>query len=357
MAELLTKKEQKELLKIARDTIVDYVANGRIPPIETTSKGLACENGCFVTIKQKQQLRGCIGNFVSDKPLFRLVQEMAVSAATRDPRFYPMKLPDLDDFNLEISVLSPWKRSHRLTRSRWGNTASILSRTATAAYCSRRWPVEYGWDRETFLKHTCIKAGLPENAWQKECDIHIFSALVFGEPLIAKHNSAGKEIRGSPRALKSAGPSAFKPHVWWRVLGRQGRVGRRQPGNGHPEGRTGDIVQSDLVAEDDRRGVAAMLAANAQLDVPTGGAPFFHRHFDQLADTVLVQRHERIFRQDAVIHVERQKFTRIVAGKAKGGLGQVIGAEGEKFGLDGDLVGGQRRTGQLDHGADQVFQP
>src|ERR1035437_6562340 len=111
MAELLTKKEQKELLKIARDTIVAYVANGLIPPVETTSKGLACENGCFVTIKQKQHLRGCIGNFVSDKPLFRLVQEMAVSAATRDPRFYPMKTGDLADFKLDISVLSPLEKA------------------------------------------------------------------------------------------------------------------------------------------------------------------------------------------------------------------------------------------------------
>lgn len=182
MAELLTKREQKELLKIARDTIVAYVANGRIPPVETNSKGLACENGCFVTIKQQQQLRGCIGNFVSDKPLFRLVQEMAVSAATRDPRFYPMKGPDLDDFDLEISVLSPLEKITSVDQIQVGKHGLYIIKNSYRGVLLPQVAIEYGWDRETFLKHTCIKAGLPENAWQKECDIHIFSALVFGEP-------------------------------------------------------------------------------------------------------------------------------------------------------------------------------
>ena len=110
MAELLTKKEQRDLLKIARDTIVSYVTASTIPAIAPASKGLNLATGCFVTIKQHGQLRGCIGNFISDQPLYRLVQEMAVSAATRDPRFYPMKQQDLDAFELEISVLSPLQR-------------------------------------------------------------------------------------------------------------------------------------------------------------------------------------------------------------------------------------------------------
>src|ERR1035437_484744 len=111
MTEILTKKEQKELLKIARETIVDYVTNRNIPAVVTTSPGLNLHSGCFVTIKQKGELRGCIGNFVSDQALYLLVQEMAVSAATRDPRFYPMKTGDLADFKLDISVLSPLEKA------------------------------------------------------------------------------------------------------------------------------------------------------------------------------------------------------------------------------------------------------
>lgn len=178
---MLTKKEQNELLKIARSTIVSYVSDGAIPAVETTSKGLNLESGCFVTIKQHGQLRGCIGNFVSDQPLYRLVQEMAVSAATRDPRFYPMKQQDLIDFDLEISVLSPLERISSLDEIKVGTHGLYIIKNSYRGVLLPQVATEYGWDRETFLKHTCLKAGLPENAWKKECDIHTFSALVFGE--------------------------------------------------------------------------------------------------------------------------------------------------------------------------------
>ena len=111
MTELLTENECTELLKIARETIVSYVTSGKVPTVKTASRGLNLETGCFVTIKQRGGLRGCIGNFVSDKPLCKLVQEMAVSAATQDPRFYPMKAHDLDDFEVDISVLSPLEKA------------------------------------------------------------------------------------------------------------------------------------------------------------------------------------------------------------------------------------------------------
>ena len=181
MADLLTKKEQKDLLKIARDTIVSYVSTGNIPIIERTSQGLNLEVGCFVTIKQRGQLRGCIGNFVSDRPLYELVQEMAVSAATRDPRFYPMKEPDLADFELDISVLSPLKLAESVEEIEVGTHGIYIVKGSYRGVLLPQVATEYGWDRETFLKHTCQKAGLPDNAWQKECEIYIFSAQVFGE--------------------------------------------------------------------------------------------------------------------------------------------------------------------------------
>ena len=181
MAELLTKKEQRDLLKIARDTITSYVSSGSVPVLETASRGLNLESGCFVTIKQGDQLRGCIGNFVSDKPLYRLVQEMAVSAATRDPRFYPMKAGDLADFDLEISVLSPLELISAVDEIQVGKHGLYIIKNSYRGVLLPQVATEYGWDRETFLKHTCLKAGLPENAWTKDCQIYIFSALVFGE--------------------------------------------------------------------------------------------------------------------------------------------------------------------------------
>jgi AmmeMemoRadiSam system protein A len=181
MAELLTKKEQRELLKIARKTIVEFVTTGAIPEVVQNSVGLNSQNGCFVTIKQQGQLRGCIGNFISDKPLYRLVQEMAVSAATHDPRFYPMKNQDLDGFELEISVLSPLEKIASIEEIVVGKHGLFIVKKSYRGVLLPQVAKEYGWGRDAFLKHTCIKAGLPENAWEKDCEIYIFSALVFGE--------------------------------------------------------------------------------------------------------------------------------------------------------------------------------
>ena len=182
MAELLTKSEQKELLRMARDTITSYITTGTTPSVGESSPGMQGQNGCFVTIKQQGRLRGCIGNFISDKPLVRLVQEMAISAATQDPRFYRMKPEDLVDFDLEISVLSPLKKITSTDDIQVGKHGIYIIKNTYRGVLLPQVASEYGWDRETFLKHTCLKAGLPENAWKKQCDIYIFTALVFTEP-------------------------------------------------------------------------------------------------------------------------------------------------------------------------------
>lgn len=181
MSELLTKKEQKELLKIARATITGQITNGTVPAVTSTLAGLNLHSGCFVTIKQKGELRGCIGNFVSDQPLYLLVQEMAVSAAIRDPRFYPMKANDLGDFTLDISVLSPLNKITSVEEIKVGKHGIYIVKGSYRGVLLPQVATEYGWNRDQFLRHTCIKAGLPEDAWQGECEIYIFSAQVFGE--------------------------------------------------------------------------------------------------------------------------------------------------------------------------------
>ena len=179
MSDLLTKKEQKELLKITRNTIVDYVTTRKIPSVVPISPGLNLHSGCFVTIKQGGELRGCIGNFISDQPLYQLVQEMAVSAATRDPRFYPMKNEDLADFTLDISVLSPLEKTASVEEIKVGKHGIYIVKGSYRGVLLPQVATEYGWNRDQFLQHTCIKAGLPQDAWQGECDIYRFSAQVF----------------------------------------------------------------------------------------------------------------------------------------------------------------------------------
>lgn len=181
MAELLTEAEQTRLLEIARETIVSHV-NGEPPhAITNTTKGMNAKSGCFVTIKQHGQLRGCIGNFVSENPLHLLVQDMARAASTEDPRFYPMKPADLDSFDLEISVLSPLKRISDPEGIVVGKHGIYIIKNNRRGVLLPQVATEQGWDRESFLKHTCIKAGLAEDAWQKDCEIYTFTALVFSE--------------------------------------------------------------------------------------------------------------------------------------------------------------------------------
>ncbi len=181
MAQLLTGEEQQELLNIARKTIVDYVTSQTVPAITSASPGLNLHSGCFVTVKKKGELRGCIGNFVSERPLYLLVQEMAVSAATRDPRFYPMKAPDLADFTIDISVLSPLVKAASVEEIQVGSHGIYIIKGSHRGVLLPQVATEYGWNRDQFLQHTCTKAGLPQDAWQGECDIYLFTAQVFGD--------------------------------------------------------------------------------------------------------------------------------------------------------------------------------
>lgn len=181
MDNTLSADEQKTLLDLARNSIISFITNGTVPIFESNSTGLNRHCGCFVTIQQHGKLRGCIGNFVSDKPLCRLVQEMAVAAATHDPRFYPMKAEDLVSFDLEISILSPLNLLQSIDEIQVGLHGLYIVKGASRGVLLPQVAVEYGWNRLAFLQHTCIKAGLPENAWESNCAIYGFTAQICKE--------------------------------------------------------------------------------------------------------------------------------------------------------------------------------
>ena len=107
-------QQQKALLKIASDTVRAVIGKKPLPKFEADAPEMNAQCGCFVTLKNGQQLRGCIGQFVSDKPLVELVAEMAQASATGDPRFFddPITADELDELDVEISVLSPLKRTN-----------------------------------------------------------------------------------------------------------------------------------------------------------------------------------------------------------------------------------------------------
>ena len=182
MDQELNAKEKQILLKIARQAVTQAVLTGKdyIEPRE--EKALNQRNGCFVTIKQNGKLRGCIGNFQSELPLFREVAHMALASATRDPRFYPMKEADLDNFTIEISVLSPLRKANSTGEIEVGRHGIYIEKGFYRGVLLPQVATEHGWDRDTFLRQTCLKAGLPTNAWEADdAEIYLFSAQVFGE--------------------------------------------------------------------------------------------------------------------------------------------------------------------------------
>lgn len=178
----LKSTEKTVLLDIARRAIVGCVRSGKINVEPREEKALNVRRGCFVTITRDGQLRGCIGNFQSEWPLFREVAEMAVASATKDPRFYPMQEEDLDDFSIEISVLSPLKKIEDPEKIQVGIHGIYLEKGYHRGVLLPQVAAEHNWDRSTFLQQTCIKAGLPGDAWQDEdVEIYIFGAEIFND--------------------------------------------------------------------------------------------------------------------------------------------------------------------------------
>jgi AmmeMemoRadiSam system protein A len=178
----LTTHHQTVLLTIARKAIETCVLTGDVYIEPREEKALNTRQGCFVSIKQNERLRGCIGNFQSEWPLYREVAEMACAAATKDPRFYPMTKEDLQNFQIEISVLSPLQKITAYDDIMVGEHGIYLEKGYHRGVLLPQVAVEYGWDRMTFLSQTCTKAGLPADAWKSEdADIYIFNAQIFGD--------------------------------------------------------------------------------------------------------------------------------------------------------------------------------
>lgn len=174
--------ERRSLLLAAREAIAARLANreASLPPLEG---GLAAARGAFVTLRRALDggLRGCVGRLEADAPLLVTVIDMAVAAAMRDGRFDPVTRGELVSLRIEISALSPLEPI-RPSDIQVGRHGLLLRQGARRGVLLPQVPVEHGWDRETFLAHTCRKAGLPPDAW-KEPGVELlgFTATVFGE--------------------------------------------------------------------------------------------------------------------------------------------------------------------------------
>jgi AmmeMemoRadiSam system protein B/AmmeMemoRadiSam system protein A len=175
------KEAEKQVLKeIARTTIACRLGNKPLPQFQGITDTLQEPRGAFVTLEKNHRLRGCIGFIHATKPLWKTVQEMAESAAFRDPRFTPLTKEEWPAVEVEISVLTPMQEIKDPSRIEVGKHGLYIVKGPYRGLLLPQVATDYGWDRETFLAQTCTKAGLPIEAWKDpDTTIYVFAADVF----------------------------------------------------------------------------------------------------------------------------------------------------------------------------------
>ena len=180
MIDLLSESDRRQLLDLARRALEARVR--RVPPpIAECGGGLAVRHAAFVSIHCRGDLRGCLGHLALDTPLGQTIVHLAGVVADSDPRFSAVSLNELPDLQVEISVLTSPREIDAITQIEVGRHGLIVEDGRRRGLLLPQVAVEHLWTREMFLEHTCIKAGLPRNAWQHGARVLVFEAQVFGE--------------------------------------------------------------------------------------------------------------------------------------------------------------------------------
>ncbi|MGD0710229.1 MAG: AmmeMemoRadiSam system protein B [Bacteroidales bacterium] len=179
----LSDKDKNDLLKIVRNTLNTYIKDGKVPSIDTSSFSDVLKQNCgaFVTLTINGELRGCIGRFMPDKPLFQIVQDMAISSSTEDYRFNRVSKDELDIIRIEISVLSPLKPIKSADEFNYGKEGIYMTKGGASGTFLPQVADETKWTKEEFLGHCAQdKAGIGWNGW-KDAKLYTYTAVVFRE--------------------------------------------------------------------------------------------------------------------------------------------------------------------------------
>jgi len=181
----LTDEDKKELLSLARKTIVYALRNRRVPQASelgvTINEAMRCPRAAFVTLKKNRQLRGCIGDIFPQRPLYKSVIINAINACVNDRRFPAVEEAECKDITIEISALTVPKPVGSPDDIKIGTEGVVLSKEGHSALFLPQVAPEYGWDVNQTLTRLSLKAGLPEDAWKEGASFLVFQAVVFGE--------------------------------------------------------------------------------------------------------------------------------------------------------------------------------
>ncbi|MBN2200975.1 AmmeMemoRadiSam system protein B [bacterium] len=179
-----TESEKKTLFRAARQGILAALGGQRPPEFNIESPNLLVKRGVFVTLENRGRLRGCIGHFEPDLPLFEIVSQMAVAAATQDYRFAhnPVTEREMKDIHIKISILSPLKKIDSVEEIEVGRHGIWVRQGMRSGTYLPEVAADMGWTREQFLESCCAeKAGLPPDAWKKGADIYVYTSQVLQE--------------------------------------------------------------------------------------------------------------------------------------------------------------------------------
>ena len=179
----ISEEDKKYLLKLARETIVQFVTKGTTPEVDATklSSTLNTPCGAFVTLNKSHVLRGCIGRFEPDMPLWKVVELMAVASATQDYRFDKVEPNELSLIKIEISVLTPLKRIKSIDEFILGKHGIYIKDGNSHGTLLPQVAEKSGWSKEEFLGHCAKdKTGIGWHGWKK-AELYTYEALVFGE--------------------------------------------------------------------------------------------------------------------------------------------------------------------------------
>jgi len=185
----LSVSDGEKLVKMARVVVTEFIkTKNKMNLDKDFEEAFSSNAGVFVTLNHQSNLRGCIGYPLPDKKLFKALEEAAISAATEDPRFPSVTFEELDQITFEVTVLTPPQEIEVLdpleypSKIKVGRDGLIVKAGFNSGLLLPQVPVEYGWNEEEFLEHTCEKAGLAKDYWRKkETKILKFEGVVFKE--------------------------------------------------------------------------------------------------------------------------------------------------------------------------------
>lgn len=177
----LSENDKEKLLKIARRSIETFLKTRQAPEFDVP-RNLKEPGAAFVTLEKHGRLRGCIGYTEAVDPLYETVSRCAIQAAVADPRFPPVRYDEMADIHIEISVLTPLQRVKSFEEIEVGRDGLMIFKGNNRGLLLPQVAAEYGWGREEFLKQTCRKAGLAQNAYKSDdAEVYKFQAIIFGE--------------------------------------------------------------------------------------------------------------------------------------------------------------------------------